>query len=163
VTSFATKLAQGANAERLVAAWLSRHGWLVVPTCHATKGGAPVATVGGVDLVMPDLLALGREPRWIEVKSKAVASYCRRLNRYEHGADYSHVCDYSAIQNVTGIPVYLFVCEADGPVLYVRLDDTDNGGRHAPDWPGGASSPDRGAQGRGGWLWSRDIMREVRL
>lgn len=136
---------------------------------------APVLFTGNGLLVSPDMLVLGFYNRWHEVKAKAVPSYFRKLQRWEHGCDYALFLEYEKVAKETGLPVCIIVFEmkspsdpskeskliknATGSWLAIRLTEAREFGERRSDWPGGRVDPDRrGKRGMGGWLWPRDKM-----
>lgn len=150
---------------------------------------APLLYTNKRKLVAPDLLCVCREKgsSWQEVKSKTEPTW-RRFRprsfaqawraRWEHGLDMDLVEHYSDVALFGGFPLYVIVHEAKSPInddqesdlaasdkfLFAALTAIQTTGDHRPDWPGGKLSPRRrGRGGKGGWLWPRSIMREVKL
>lgn len=119
---------RGRTGERLVADLLRRAGWYVIPSYDYTgEEGDKAPRLSGLreGFVVPDLDAARRGTRiWVEVKTKAAATYHRVGRRYEHGIPRRHFLAYRQVQAITGCPVWLFVVEeATGVVLCARLDD----------------------------------------
>ena len=73
---------------------------------------------------IPDLdVSKNGERFWVEVKTKASATYTRLTGRYEHGIPLRLFQAYLRVQRITGCPVWLYIVEEDtNTVLRARLD-----------------------------------------
>jgi len=179
------------HGEYMQREWVSillGRGNMVLPT-HSLQDNAPgtkapMILVPGDLLVAPDALSVrvddgGLVATWHEVKAKSKPGWKRlpEPGRWEHGIDYANLLDYREVQERSGWPVVLVVCETSSPEapakesrlipgrrwLWVRLDDALEKGEHRPTWPGGEhDTTRRGRRKMGGWLWPRAIMRELR-
>lgn len=176
----------GDGAQKRWARFVASRGNIVLPTYamsdeDSSRTKAPVlyAPDGGL-LVAPDALVLrnGRGPRWHEVKAKGAPTWRWTQRRWEHGCDWSLVCEYRQVQRQTGSPVFIVVHEEltpedparESPLvpadfwLIIPLAKALVRGQRRPTWPGGCKRPrDRGRRGMGGLLWARDEMDRVRL
>ena len=180
--------AYGEAIERAYAQEVTKRGGVVMPLCaaigntSATK--APMAYTGSRRRIAPDFLIVRHGGAiWVEVKAKSQPSYYFRGRRWEHGLDWHLVKHYCAVQHESGSPVWIVVhedhspasadaapkwderhlapypcCEPSGLWLYARLDAVLASGERRKAWPDGSG----GKYGRGGLLWPRDIMSQVR-
>ena len=121
---------KGHNGERRVAQLLKERGWYVIPSYdYSGEDGDKAPKLDGLrdGFPVPDLdIAKDGERRWVEVKTKAAASYTRVTGRLEHGIPKRHHWAYKRVQEITGCEVWLFIYEEQtGDVLCARLDDLD--------------------------------------
>ena len=82
-------------------------------------------------VVLADMqLYKGVRAGWVEVKSKSSVMYFRKKDRYEHGIDLDKLNQYWRLQNDTGQPVYLLICElSSGAVLMQSLSTLGSQGK----------------------------------
>ena len=170
----------GALAESEAARIMAARGHLVVPVFSATqntdKTDAPMLyRPGGGVVVGPDLLVFAAAgASWIDVKGKAIPTWRRTHQRWEHGIDRACFEDYESVGRYSKLPVWLLIREERAPAdplresalfervtwLTVSLADAREKGEERRDWPGGVANPGRrGRHGLGGWLWPRTAMR----
>jgi len=172
----------GDYAQRRWCVMLAARGNLVLPTHEMNDNApgtkAPMVLANSDLLVAPDALCFNpRATTWHEVKAKSQPVWRRTHRRWEHGIDHANAMHYSEVQDGSGAPVLLVVHESMSPVnparysrlvasdlwLWITLDEALQCGEHRPTWPGGKADPGRrGRDGRGGLLWARDAMREMR-
>lgn len=112
--SFATSLATGQLGESLIAQWLRRRGWHVLPAYEKETGdykGPRLFMAQGSDkaqLIAPDLLTMRNgDFRWIEAKHKTHFSWYGKEQRFVTGIDLHHYGDYCRVADETGIDVWL--------------------------------------------------------
>lgn len=174
--------ALGDMAQQRWARILARRGNAALPVYGMdevdARTKAPVLFALAGLLVVPDVLCLHptRGNTWHEVKAKSIPGFYRKLQRWEHGTDWSLVAEYQDVQRATGVPVWLIVFEERSPVdderesplvpsglyLGLSLSEAVAAGEHRPTWPGGQAAPsNRGRRGEGGLLWPRSIMRRL--
>jgi hypothetical protein len=151
----ADAMAKGRLGERKVMKRLQAAGCLVVPTADYTGphgDRAPLAKGHGWAVVIPDLdVSKGGHRAWCEVKWKLEPSYCRTLQRYEHGIDLTNYREYLKMQKASGTPVVLAIVEsATDTILYQSLQALG-----APKVYTG-----RNNYGKGGMVyWARDAFK----
>jgi len=120
MTGFEEKLRQGRLAESLIARWLVRRGFNLLPAYDITDGnrkGPRVFSAQG-HLVAPDLLAFrlfeGAETvRWCEAKSKAAFTWHRMSSTYQDGIDKRYWLDYLTLRE--RMPWHLWLLFLHGP------------------------------------------------
>lgn len=122
------KFQKGRTGERLIASLLQQEGWFVIPSYdYSGEDGNKAPKLEGLKAgyVVPDLdVAKDGARRWVEVKTKASASYTRITRRLEHGIPKRHYDCYLEVQRITGCKVTLFVYEEQtGEVLCGSLDE----------------------------------------
>jgi len=112
---------RGHTGERIVAAFLQRRGWYVIPSYNFSGEDGNIAPrLFGLrdSFIVPDLdIAKGGLRIWVEVKTKSAATFTRLTGRLEHGIDKRHCDQYLKIQIITGDPVYLAIVELDTKAL----------------------------------------------
>lgn len=85
VATFATQLERGKIGESLIAEWLKRKGYHILPVYEKeiSEGKGPqIFTAEGRGLVAPDLLAFKSDKmQWVEAKHKSVFSWHRITGR----------------------------------------------------------------------------------
>ena len=114
MTSFADYLASGQLGESLIAQWLRRRGWHVLPAYEKEidNGKGPrLFMAEGADkaqLVAPDLLAMrGGRFMWFEAKHKTRFSWYGNGGYWVTGVDRKHFADYCRVADETGLDVWL--------------------------------------------------------
>jgi hypothetical protein len=119
-TTFEQKLERGQIAEGLVARYLRKEGWCLLPVYEKQidNGKGPrIFLPHGLpesELIAPDLLGMrGQQIQWIEAKSKGTATYYRIKQRWQTGCDKRHYENYKRVQAVTTWPVYLMFLQLD--------------------------------------------------
>jgi len=133
---------RGRNGEQLVAELVMRRGGFVIPSYDYSGSDNKAPRMQGLrdSHILPDLDVSKRGTRvWIEVKTKAAASYTRITKRLEHGIHRRHWDEYRKVQQITGTPVWLVIYEeATGDVLAQAMDELDGCRREAKGMaPGG--------------------------
>lgn len=109
---FEEKLAFGQIGESIIAKWLNRRGWNVLPVYEKeidTAKGPQLFTPGG-KLIMPDLFTfkpLSTKALWIEAKHKTVFSWHRKTGKWVTGIDLRHYEDYLSVNSLSPWPVWL--------------------------------------------------------
>jgi len=118
--SFEEKLAMGREYELLVAGWLKRRGFLILPVYDYSglgenKSPKLQAANDADSLVVPDLLIAQAQKgtKWVEVKFKARADFTRKTQRMETGIALRLWRHYHEVKAATGLPVWLMFCHAE--------------------------------------------------
>ena len=123
MTGFERQLERGLVAESLIAKWLLRRGWTVLPAYEKEHGefkGPRIYAASGL-LISPDMLAFRFGPdrgevHWIEAKSKAAFTWHRISQTYQDGIDKRHWLDYVRLSKLAPWPVWLLFLHAPGHV-----------------------------------------------
>lgn len=112
--NFADSLGIGQLGESIIARWLRRRGWNILPAYEKEIGSGKgprlfMATGSPHDeLITPDLLAMcDKRFYWIEAKHKSVFSWYGIGSYWTTGVDRRHFYDYVRVQKETGITVWL--------------------------------------------------------
>ncbi len=134
--SFSDTLKQGQLGESLIAMWLRRQGWHILPAYEKQidngKGPRLFMAVDSTydQLITPDLLCIkGREFRWLEAKHKTRFSWYGKGNYFVTGVDLRHFEHYCHVRDEVGFPVYLMFLHTDNRTWPA---DVERWG--APDW-----------------------------
>lgn len=118
---------RGRSGERAVADWLQDRGWWIVPSYDYSgeeDNKAPRLQGAACGLVIPDLDISKQGKRlWAEVKTKAAATFYRKLNRDEHGINRRLWRHYHQVQDITGTHVWIFVVEESTQMLLAEALD----------------------------------------
>lgn len=117
--------------ESIIAKWLNRCGWNVLPAyeveTHSGKGPR-LFTVERGKLITPDMLIFkNRNIRWIEAKTKSAFTWHRISESFQTGIDRRHWQSYISVSEVTPFPVWLLFLHEPG--------------QNAKDTPAGMKSP----------------------
>lgn len=117
---------RGRNGERLVADYLRRKGWYVIPSYDYSGDEHKAPRLTGLldSFVIPDLdVSRCGNRQWAEVKTKWAASFTHVTQQFEHGLPARHFNHYHAVQHVTGCPVHVFIFEeSTGELLHSKLE-----------------------------------------
>ncbi len=134
--SFSDTLKQGQLGESLIALWLRRQGWHILPAYEKQidNGKGPrlfMAVDAAFDqLITPDLFCIkGREFRWLEAKHKTRFSWYGKGKYFVTGVDLRHFEHYCHVRDEVGLPVYLMFLHTDNRTWPA---DVERWG--APDW-----------------------------
>lgn len=125
--TFEQQLNFGKIGESIIANWLKRKGYSVLPVYEKEiqEGKGPqVFTLQG-NLIAPDLLVFGNaidKVWWIEAKHKSAFSWHRITRRWVTGIDLRHYEDYLRVAQISPWPVWLLFLQRDG-----RAKDTPLG------------------------------------
>lgn len=124
---------RGRKAEQLVAEFLQRRGWYIIPSYdYSGEDGnkAPVIQGAHDGIVMPDLgIAKKGVLKWAEVKAKGHADFTLITHTYDHGIGFRSWCHYQRAQKETGCHVWLFIIEEDTQILLAESLDVLGVGR----------------------------------
>jgi hypothetical protein len=111
---FREQLEIGQLGESLIAQWLQKRGWHVLPAYEKEidTGKGPrlfAATAsGGGRLISPDLLIMkGGIFQWIEAKHKTRFSWYGLGKHFVTGVDIRHFAVICKVADITGLPVWL--------------------------------------------------------
>lgn len=124
---FTESLQKGLIGEGIIAKWLNRHGWNVLPAYEIEQqsGKGPrlfTATMGR--LVAPDMLVFNRKKIvWIEAKTKSAFTWHRLSQSFQTGIDQNHWKQYLSVNAVTPFPIWLLFLHRSGNAA----KDTPNG------------------------------------
>jgi hypothetical protein len=120
VNSFADSLSTGQLGESLIAQWLRRRGWHVLPAYEKElgeyKGPRLFMAMGceSAQLIAPDLFTMRNgDFRWIEAKHKTHFSWYNIGKRFVTGIDLRHYGDYCRVADATGVDVWLMFLHRD--------------------------------------------------
>jgi len=123
--AFEHRLAVGKVGESLIANWLKRRGYNVLPAYEIAEPEFKGPRIFSVerDLVAPDLLAFRfwqeqrREQKrvlWVEAKSKAAFTWHRISQTYQDGIDKRHWLDYLELRRRMPWDLWLLFLHAPG-------------------------------------------------
>ncbi len=115
--SFDSKLKYGQMGESLIARWLRRKGWAVMPVYEVelTAGKGPRVFAPQAELAAPDMLIYkANEAYWIEAKHKTAFSLYRKTRQWVTGIDVRHYEHYCAIDDSSPWPVWLLFLQRGG-------------------------------------------------
>ena len=120
MTSFADSLSTGQLGESLIAQWLRRRGWHVLPAYEKEidNGKGPrlfmASDAGKSQLIAPDLLAMrGGKFMWVEAKHKTRFSWYGKGGYWVTGVDRRHFEDYCRVADDTDLDVWLLFLHRD--------------------------------------------------
>ena len=125
--SFTQQLETGLAGESLIAKWLNRKGWRILPAyeIELNHGKGPRLFASCGQLISPDLLIFNAQCnfKWIEAKTKTAFTWHRQSCSWQTGLDRRHWRDYLAVQSLSPFPVWiLFLHKPNG-----CAKDTPNG------------------------------------
>lgn len=127
MNNFERQLKFGKAGESLIANWLKRKGYSVLPVYEKeiSEGKGPQVFTASGNFIAPDLLVFGSENDkvwWIEAKHKNAFTWHRITERWVTGIDLRHYQNYLRVQELSPWPVWLFFLQRDG-----RAKDTPPG------------------------------------
>ena len=118
--NFADSLSSGQLGESLIAQWLRRRGWHVLPAYEKEidNGKGPrlfmASDTNKAQLIAPDLLAMrSGKFMWVEAKHKTRFSWYGIGGYWVTGVDRRHFEDYCAVTDDTGLDVWLLFLHRD--------------------------------------------------
>lgn len=116
--SFEKQLQFGRTGESVIAQWMRRRGFSVLPVYEIEQGkykGPALYSVNG-PLIAPDMLAFkpGGETRWIEAKTKSAFTLHRITGRWVTGVDLRNYQDYLQVQIMSPWPIWLLFLHLPG-------------------------------------------------
>lgn len=127
---FKKALAMGVEGEEQVCSALLRMGVTALPLFQFSDEIAPKIVTATARFSSPDLICFGRKGAFfVEVKTKNSWSIDRKSNLLVTGVNKRLWDDYKAIQDATGIPVYIaFNHRSQAPegVFLIGLDKYNN-------------------------------------
>lgn len=105
--------------------WLYQsRGWYVMTTADYSgkdDNKAPSLLSDRQKLVVPDLLVFRKgQAAWVEVKDYAKPTPTYVTKTEDHGVTMRLIHDYQQVENISGIPCILAICEASGGVVLMR-------------------------------------------
>jgi len=116
--TFQKMLAIGKTGEGIIAQWMKRQGFNVLPVYEKEQGeykGPALYTVEG-SLIAPDMLVFkpGGKTVWIEAKTKSAFTMHHKTGHWTTGIDLRNYQDYLQVQDVSPWPVWLLFLHFDG-------------------------------------------------
>lgn len=118
--SFADSLSSGQLGESLIAQWLRRRGWHVLPAYEKEidNGKGPrlfmASDSGKAQLIAPDLLVMrSGKFLWVEAKHKTRFSWYGKGGYWVTGVDRRHFEDYCRVADSTDLDVWLLFLHRD--------------------------------------------------
>lgn len=114
MTNFDAQLEVGKVGESLIARWLIRKDWLVLPVYEVEKysGKGPQVFCSSGEIIAPDVLAMKRGKRnviWIEAKHKSVFTWWfnNGASKWETGIDVRHYENYKKLLDLVPWDIWL--------------------------------------------------------
>ena len=116
--TFQRMLQMGKTGEGIIAQWMKRRGYSVLPVYEKEQGdykGPALYTVEG-SLIAPDMVVFRQDGKavWIEAKTKSAFTWHRNTQRWVTGIDLRHYIDYLQVQQVSPWPVWLLFLHFPG-------------------------------------------------
>lgn len=116
--SFEQQLKIGKTGEGIIAQWMRRRGFNVLPVYEIEQGRykGPALYSVNAQLIAPDMLAFtpGGDTRWIEAKTKSAFTWHRITERWVTGIDLRHYQDYLQVQVVSPWSIWLLFLHLPG-------------------------------------------------
>lgn len=116
--SFQRQLQIGRTGEGIIAKWLNRRGFSVLPVYEKEQGEYKGPALYSVDsqLIAPDMLAFQPDGKtvWIEAKTKSAFTFHRITGHWVTGVDLRNYADYLKVQDVSPWPVWLLFLHFEG-------------------------------------------------
>jgi len=129
--SFNERLQEGLAGESVIARWMMRRGWTILPAYEKVQNnfkGPRILSSSG-NLIAPDMLSFrydenGGEIHWIEAKTKTAFTWYRNQNNgeglekggYQDGIDVACWEDYLKLYTLAPWPVWLMFLHDPGHV-----------------------------------------------
>lgn len=118
---------QGRELEQEIARQMKQRGYSVMRCYDLDVDGkhkAPMLEGPYKGLRLPDLqVSFFGKTDWRECKRKSQATYTYSAGEYEHGFGLRCYRDYVAVQEISGLPVYLMIGErSTGEILFQSLE-----------------------------------------
>lgn len=109
---FEQQLYFGKVGESLIAKWMIRQGWNILPVYEKEKdsGKGPVVYTLDHNIIAPDMLAYQKEnlqALWIEAKTKNSFTWHRISKKWVTGIDLRHYNDYLYLLKSSPWPIWL--------------------------------------------------------
>lgn len=118
MNDFAKQLAFGKTGESIIAQWLRRRGFSVLPVYEKEQGEYKGPAVYAIDaqLIAPDMLAFQPTGKtlWIEAKTKSAFTLHRMTGHWLTGIDLRNYEDYLQVQDVSPWPIWLLFLQLEG-------------------------------------------------
>lgn len=119
MSRFRQSLAFGKVGESLIANWLKRRGYTVLPVYEKeiSEGKGPQLFTPSQNLIAPDLFAFNGgtdKAFWIEAKHKSAFTWHRITSRWTTGIDLKHYRDYLKVADLSPWPVWLLFLHQKG-------------------------------------------------
>ena len=119
--SFDDALRAGKIGEGMIARWLNRRGWNVLPAYEVemeSGKGPRFYTVEAGALVTPDILAIkGGQIWWVEAKTKSAFTFYRVRESIQTGIDRRHWYEYLKVRDLTLFPIWILFLHKPGQKL----------------------------------------------
>jgi len=130
--TFSESLNVGRVAESMIARWLMRRGFCVLPVYEKAEReykGPQLFSFSG-EFVAPDMLAFNTGSKapaiFVEAKCKTGFTWSRRHERFETGIDLAHHLDYLEASKRTGLPLWVMFLQKGGAVKDAPRDKPDS-------------------------------------
>lgn len=123
---FDDKLKAGLLGESVIARWLIRRGYNILPAyeIEITHGKGPRLFTANAQLISPDMLVFNQNKiMWVEAKTKSAFTWHRDSKTWQTGIDYRHWCDYVRVANLTSWTVWILFLHKAG----IQAKDTPPG------------------------------------
>ena len=117
VQSFEEQLKIGQLGESLIAKWLIKKEWSVLPVYEKeldTGKGPRLFTPGGEIIAADMLIYKANDAIWIEAKHKDAFTWHRITKRWVTGIDLKHYLDYCKVDEISPWPVWLLFLQRGG-------------------------------------------------
>ena len=116
--TFAQKLQMGKTGESVIAKWMNRRGFSVLPVYEIEQGKfkGPALYSVNAQLIAPDMLAFtpDGQARWIEAKTKSAFTWHRKSGTWQTGINLRHYLDYLKVQDLSPWPIVLMFLQLPG-------------------------------------------------
>lgn len=116
--TFETVFSKGRKGEGLIALYLRRHGWNVLPVYEKEMGefkGPVLYQATGDPLICPDLLCFrDGQARWVEAKTKSAFSWHRITGKWTTGIDRLNYDEYRRVRSISSWPLWLLFLQQPG-------------------------------------------------
>ena len=118
VLNFEQKLHDGKVGESIIACWLRKRGFHVLPIYDKEMGeykGPAVYLADGEEVIAPDILAFdGSKIIWIEAKHKHGFSWYRKTQKWVTGIDLKYYHEYIRISELVDWPIWIMFLHKGG-------------------------------------------------
>jgi len=116
--TFQQMLTFGKTGEGIIAQWLRRKGYSILPVYENEQGQykGPALYAVNAELIAPDMLVFKPTGKtiWVEAKTKSAFAYHRISGSWTTGIDLRNYADYLRVQAVSPWPVWLLFLQLAG-------------------------------------------------
>ena len=120
----------GEIGEKVAREITKREGWYVLPASLSGSSKAAMFDSLNEKIILPDNFeSKNGLSRWLEIKTKTVASFSTKDKEWEHGLPLRHWNSYMQIQKKSGVPGFLGIIELnpDPSFLINSLNNLQSG------------------------------------